>query len=252
MTTQKQATHAFITKMHAIGFALANGFINADDKANKTKREILLNNASKFAGDKEKVALILEGYADAFKQAEYNADTVKQRKSEANAVYKCVALTPITNDHLNQLAGYIGSFNGMIQLARELTANHLAASKPVKDNNVIDIKTKQVRPLTDNQKQQVSDSLKKANANELLSIGENVVNELNRNGFEPVLAEIAQLNLIANIANSMLNNDTFDKATQNVAKEVFKLVNVHVNILEANQKQATQALNDVMAIPALM
>jgi hypothetical protein len=49
-----------------------------------------------------------------------------------------------------------------------------------------------------------------------------------------------------------MSNEHFDKGSIAVATEVYKLVNVHVNKLEAIQKQAANVVNDVMQIPAMM
>jgi hypothetical protein len=248
-TNEVKLTDAFINKMYAIGNSLANGFLSAEDKANKTKRELILTNAAKFADNQESVKYILEGYAEAFANAGMNESTVKQRKSEANAIYKCVALTPITKDHLNALVAFVGGFNAMVDYARDLTHAHKQANATPSEDNLAP-KVASVRPATALQLATVDGILQKANANELINVGDTILSELNR--VEPSLAETSQFHLLANIAHNIMSNEHFDKGSIAVATEVYKLVNVHVNKLEAIQKQAANVVNDVMQIPAMM
>lgn len=252
--TEKSNTKSileYIGKMQTIGGTIANAFINADVKADSTKRELLLECAKTHADKAESVKYILEGFASKFEALGYNANVIKQRKAEANAVFKCVSLTTITNDHLHALTKFEGGYHAFINEARALTKAHAEANKPA-DAPATDQQPPKVRPLTDIQLQNVKDSLKKANSTELVTIADNVIVELNRVAQSPELAQLSQFNLIANIANSIASNESFDKVSQDVALEVFKLVNVHINKLEAVQKTTAATLADVMKVPAMM
>lgn len=231
MTTTTKETQAYISKMQLIGSVIAKEFVSADLKADETKRELILTSAKHHASDVESVKYILEGFALRLEKEGYSANIVKVRKSEANQVFKAVAITSITNDNLTALQNFKGSYHAFIDEARKLVKSNDLANKPARE--ITAIKVKAVRPLTPIQLQTVTDSLKKANASELSTIAGDVVSELNRISQSSELAAIGQLNLIANIANSMLDNAKFDKATKEVANQVFKIVNVHINKLES-------------------
>lgn len=249
-------TTKFIESMTNKGFNLAVKFINADDKAQQTKRETILSLASDYATNSEAVGYILEGFANAYSEAGYNANTVKQRKGEASAIFKAIALTPVTNDNLNSLVAFVGGFNAMVDSARGmLKAAADAKAKAFAPINQVTEPTAiaKVRPLTPLQLVTVTDSLKKANETELLDITSKATSELSRiHADKPVLAELSQFKLLANIANAMFENDKYDDATKNTANEIFKLANIAINRIESSNTVANTALVDVMQIPATM
>lgn len=248
--TNPKSIQIYIDKMQVIGSTIASAFISADNKADKSKRELLIACAKTHADKTESIKHILEGFAAKFETEGYNANVIKQRKAEANAVFKCVALTSITNDNLTALESFEGGYHGFIQLARDINKAYHEANAVVKEGE--EKAVSKVRPLTDNQLQNVEDSLKKASVTQLTQFADSVITEMNRVEQSPELAQLSQFTLIANIANSIATNDTFDKVSHDLALEVFKMVNIHINRLEAVQKKSNDILNDVMQIPAMM
>jgi hypothetical protein len=243
--TQTKSMKDYVIRMQSIGGTIASVFISADAKADMTKREILLTSAETHADKVESVKHILEGFATKLESEGYSANVIKQRKAEANAIYKCVGQTSITGEHLKALKAFDGGYHAFIELARKLRDEFDNKDK-VTDVNAPSARATKVRPLTSTQMQNVTDSLKKANVTELETISENVVNELNRVA-DVSVAQLAQFKLIANIADSIANNEAFDKVSHDVATNVFKQVNVHINRLEKAQEKAKDVQQEAAA-----
>jgi hypothetical protein len=243
--TQTKSMQAYIDKMHTLGATIASVFIAADHKADLTKREMLLTSAETHADKVESVKHILEGFASKLEHEGYTANVIKQRKAEANAVYKCVGQTAVTKDHLKALKAFDGGYHAFIELARKLRDEFDNKDK-VTDVNAPSARATKVRPLTSTQMQNVTDSLKKANVTELETISENVVNELNRVA-DVSIAQLAQFKLIASVSNSIINNESFDKVSHDVATNVFKQVNIHINRLEKAQEKANAVQQEAAA-----
>lgn len=243
MAQETKQTAQYINKMKGIGSVIANAFINVDVKAESTKREILLTHAQQHSTSGEGVAFILDGFVAKFESEGYNSNVIKQRKAEANAVFKAVALTAVTGENFKLMKAHIGGYHSFIQLARELNAGTNGEAPP-------GTRQHSERPLTDNQMAKVSDSLKKADTSQLTQVADRVVNELNKAEQPPELAQLSQFTLIANIARSIQNNESFDKISREVAGSMFRTANLQINRLEKAQSKANEMLNDIIATRA--
>ena len=80
---------------------LALEFVNTDNYANQTKRELLTTCARTHAGNVEGVKALLEGYANKFVELGFSDSIVRVRKSEANTIFKAYSfILPDMIDHL--------------------------------------------------------------------------------------------------------------------------------------------------------
>src|SRR5690606_24445016 len=90
------------------GTKAAKSFTSADLSASETKREIIMQAALKYAGDVALSKLWLEGYAIGFEQQGQSVGTAKVRKAEANAVFKAIAKSEISEGNKMQLSDVKG------------------------------------------------------------------------------------------------------------------------------------------------
>ena len=226
MTSTAQKTIGKFTK---IGQALAHTFLTADLKADLQKKAALLKVVSEYGSNKGQVAIILEAYANEYKEAGYNDNVVKSRKSELNAVFKAVAGQDISQINLEKLQAHVGGYHAFIDFARSL---HVT-DKPVATKEVIKVK------LTDNQLASVENNLDNANIPQLERVVNEAITRVNDKA-APELAGYSQIVLINSIANQMLKNDKLDKIMLDAADKWFKESNILINRIDS-AKKATQA-----------
>lgn len=227
--TTKQVTLEVLT---ALGVSMANDFNTSEVKANKAKRETLLKVAIAHSDNAEKTKAILDGYATRLTELGYSDSIVRVRKSEANAVFKAVAKTEVSNDNAKQLQAFEGDYNAFITLARSLVGKKEGSSTP--RNRV---KTE----LTENQEKTINESLTKASISQLADIVDTASVQLNKIA-APAIAGLQQLILINSLANNMVNNSQLDDYVIQVAQDIADSSQVSIDRLREAMKASEQAI----------
>lgn len=226
-----QNTQKTIGKFTKIGIALAHTFLTADIKADLQKRHALMQVVAEYGDNKAQVDIILTAYANEYKEAGYNDNIVKSRKSELNAVFKSVASPEMFKTNVKKLQDFNGGYHAFIDFARSLYAPIDAPKK----EQVAKLK------LTDNQLATVENTLDNANIPQLERVVNEAITRVNDKA-APELAGYSQIVLINSIANQMLKNDKLDKIMLDFAKDVYKSSNVLINRIESAKKATQQAM----------
>lgn len=180
----------------ALGEKLAHSLMAIDAKADSSKRDMLLNLASKNL-DKARYTIVLDSYQKTLIGLGMSENTAKVRKSEALQVIKAVALTEVSGDNLGKLNAFEGNYNAFIDYARKLQVKEVAIAKSASE--------KTVKPLSDKGAKIVSDNMAKANNAQLHSFISEAVATINQKQ-APTMAGLNVLKLVNNIVNTALKN----------------------------------------------
>lgn len=226
----------------ALGGVLAKALIGADNVAFNTKRETLLTMAKAHAGSVEATKHILEGLATEYIKQGFTESITKARKSEAKAVFDAVKVTLVTNDNFELLNAFVGGYHDFIAYARELRD----ANKPQdNDGDESESKEAKLKPLSDNQLQDVQDKLARLNVEQVLTFANQLTSQVPQYSDNQALTGLRQFSLIANITNAMMNNDQFDAYTLKLATSINELVMEGIGTI-------TKALQDAKAVSSSM
>lgn len=229
MSEYTKAQKAIVTA----GTKAAEQFIGADISASKTKREVIMQAAAKFAGDVALSKLWLEGYAQGFVNKGQSEGTAKIRKAEANAVFKAVAKSEVSEQNQKQLSEFSGGeYNQWINLARELAgkAERTSSTKP----------RKAPAEMTPTQYDKVQETLDKASVNQLTEVAEQVVKDVHKKAPAP-LAGYNTLLLLQSAALSLTKNQQLDEFFRVVGEEVLKVVEPAIAQVKKAQENAEKA-----------
>ena len=226
-------------KMALIGATLANAWVASDEKANKTKRELLTACAKTHAKNVVGVKDLLEGYANKFLALGYSDSIVRVRKSEANTVFKAYAMTTITNDNQNALEAFDGNYNDFIALARTL----------IKSDVTKEVKVSNRQPkVTEHQEQFIHDKMASATIYQLTDFIESAAKELNKPHDVKTarLAERNQLALIVSICKQLAKNDTCEPLVKTCVESIIVLVKPVLDKLDIVATKVVQELQEAM------
>lgn len=223
-----------VTELTKLGASLAVVFNTSEIQAQTAKRQAILAIAKDHATDNDKVKAILTGYATKLLEFKYSDSVVKVRKSEANTVFKAVAMTSSTGENLKALLSHSGHYNDFIDLARSLAGKVERSSK--------EPATRKDTVLTDIQVTQVDDKLTKASASQLADFVDTASVQMNKI-VAPNMAGMQQLILINSIANNMVNNKDLEDYVISVAQDIADTSQVSIERLRKAMQDASKVQN---------
>jgi hypothetical protein len=216
-----------------VGIKAAESFISADLTASNTKREVILKAAIKYAGDVALSKLWLEGFALGFEKQGQSAGTAKVRKAEANAVFKAIAKSEVSEGNKMQLSDAKGlHYNQWIELARELAGKAEKASSPKPRKNP--------EAMTSKQYDRVQETLDKASATQLAEVAEQAIRDVHKKAPAP-LAGFNTLLLLQSAAISLTKNEQLDEFFRVVGEKVLEVVEPAIAQVKKAQAQADAA-----------
>jgi hypothetical protein len=214
------------------GTKAAESFTSADLTASNTKREVILQAAIKYAGDVALTKLWLEGFAIGFEKQGQSVGTAKVRKAEANAVFKAVAKSEVSEGNIMQLSDAKGlHYNQWIELARELGGKNERVSSTKE--------RKAPEKMAAGQYDKVQELLNKASPEQLGEVATQAVLDINKKA--PVhLAGFQTLLLIQAAATSLLKNPECEEFFKDVAVKIQDLASVGISHARKAQESAEQ------------
>lgn len=214
------------------GKKAAESFLKADVSASQTKRQVIMAMAMRHAGDVAQTKLVLQGYQEGFIANGQTESTAKVRKAEANAVFKALAHTEVSETNQAKLneADSIG-YNDWIALARKLAGN-AERSSSTKER-------KAPAEMTVSQYDKVEENLGKASVNQLNAVATQVVKDIHKKAPAP-LAGYNTLLLLQAAALSLENNDQLDEFFIRIGKEVNAIVSPAIEQVKAAQAKTNE------------
>lgn len=239
MNTLNKTQLGTLTKL---GVALADSFVQADNKASETKKELFVSLASKYY-DKAKYSIVLDSYKAELIKLGMSTNSANVRASEALQVIKAANITEVSNDNLNSLREFKGGYNAFIAYARELVSKASAKAGEVKTTK----DTKAPVKLTDTQVEKTSDNVEKANVIQLQDFINKAVKQVSVKAESAIIAGKAQYSVISNICNNMLDSDKIDEALKEGAKSILAIAESMILRIE-QAEQATQQVIEQTAV----
>lgn len=214
------------------GKKAAESFLKADLSSAQTKRQVIMAMAKRHAGNIAESKLVLQGYMDGFVANGQSESTAKVRKAEANAVFKALAHTEVTETNEAKLnaADSIG-YNEWIALAREL-AGKAERSSSTKER-------KAPAEMTTSQYDKVEQNLAKASVNQLNAVAEQAVKDIHKKAPAP-LAGFNTLLLLQSASVSLTKNDQLDEFFSKVGEQVLAIVGPAIDQVKAAQAKSTE------------
>lgn len=232
MTTVNQKTIGTLT---AMGKALAETFVKADNQASDTKKAALLKIASNHF-EKAKYEIVLTSYATTLTASGMSEATVKTRKSEALQVIKAVDKSEVSEANYNKLVEFKGHYNDFINLAREMV--NADKTKPTTKREVKIVK------LTDKQATTASELIHNANTSQLEGLISEAVSQVNAKN-SPQMAGLKQLTLISNIANNGMNNDAIEQPIKDALQAILAISEAQILAIQTAMQATEDAMNQV-------
>lgn len=214
------------------GQSLASVMLEIENKASTAKRSALMNVASLYY-NKAQTTILLDSYALALKGAGQNDSTIKVRKSEAKTIIDCVGLTEVTKEHEIALNAFEGGFHAFIAYARDLTSQEMAKKGIVTKPKAAKVESLE---LTEKQSDMINDLAEKASPQQVITLVTNSTAKLDAT---------KQLQLIASLLNNIIDNDSNEAKLRIFATDTLKAVDVQLDSLYANEKQASDAVKMV-------
>lgn len=240
METQTKSELAIRGKLTAVGKAMAQAFVKADNQASETKRKTLLDVAGKYPAEAE-VRIILDAYAIELKALSQEDNVIKVRKAEANAVFQAVLKTEVTHDNLEALKAHIGGYASFITLARELKG---------KVERISSSKERKSTELTEAQSNVVDINIHKASVNQLADIIDTASTQINKIA-APNMASSQAFILINSIAVNALKNPNLDEAYKAIFEGIADdaqhgVETVRKAMLDQAEEQQAQARSKIL------
>lgn len=214
------------------GKKAAESFLIADVSASKTKRQVIMAMAKRHAGDVAQTKLVLQGYQEGFIANGQTESTAKVRKAEANAVFKALAHTEVSENNeakLNETES-IG-YNDWIALARKLAGNAERSSSSKE--------RKAPAEMTTSQYDKVEQNLAKASVTQLNAVAEQAVKDIHKKAPAP-LAGYNTLLLLQAAAVSLTKNDQLDEFFSKVGEQVLAILEPAIQQVKDAQAKSTE------------
>jgi hypothetical protein len=222
-----------VEQIQAKGAEAAKAWMNADNQANQTKRDVLLGLAEKYAHDDNARLAAIVGYEAAWKEmlGKEAARQVSVRKSELNSVMEAVKAGA---KNLKTLQSFKGGYHDFITKARELKPK-TARTSPAAGG------TSRTQKLTDKQAETIETLIteKETTPGQLQDIAVHAIEKLNKKA-KPELAGFQSFILIQTVCQQLLDRPDVEEFFKEHARKVLEVSNSAIDAAQKAQKIAAQ------------